>query len=128
MDAASRTSLVVLAVIASAATLHWLRDVLRAVPEPRVEHGSLLDIFTSVLEHEKHVSGAINQLYGLAAKESDFAAQAFLQWYVSEQVEEESTASDIVDMLRLAGDEGSVLLMVDRQLAERSSAGDADDA
>ncbi len=104
------------------------RLVLHAIPEPRVEHGSLLDVFTSVLEHEKQVSESINQLYGLAAKESDFAAQAFLQWYVSEQVEEESTANDIVEMLRLAGDESSVLLMVDRQLAERSSGGDADDS
>ena len=100
--------------------------VLKAIEAPQVEFKSLLDVFENVLAHEQKVSEAINQLYGLAVKEGDFAAQAFLQWFVSEQVEEEATAGEVVEMIRLAGDRGSAVLMVDRQLAGRDSSGDGD--
>lgn len=99
---------------------------LQAIEKPQGQFKSLLDVFETVLSHERKVSESINRLYGLAVKEGDFAAQAFLQWFVSEQVEEEATSTEIVEMIRLAGDRGSAILMVDRQLAGRDSDGDGD--
>ena len=96
------------------------RVLLQSVDEPSSDFKSLLDVFEKVLEHEQKISEMINNLYGMAVAKNDFAAQAFLQWFVSEQVEEESTASEIVENLRLAGDKGSALLMIDRQLGSRS--------
>jgi ferritin len=95
---------------------------LKAIARPPKKFDSLLDVFEQVLEHEKKVTAAIHKLYNLAVAEKDYASQTFLQWYVNEQVEEENSASEIISMLRLAGDSGPGLFMVDRQLAERSPA------
>jgi ferritin len=92
----------------------------KEIGAPTCSFDSLLAMFQNVLEHEQHVSLAINQLYGLAMAEQDFAAQAFLQWFVTEQVEEESTAGDVVENLRLAGTDSSMLLMIDQQLGTRT--------
>lgn len=97
--------------------------VFKAIEPPGAGFTSLLDVFEKVLEHERAVSVTVNSLYGLAAQEGDFAAQAFLQWFVAEQVEEEATAKEIVDNLRLAGEDGSTLLMIDRELGARQSGG-----
>jgi ferritin len=72
-----------------------------------------------VLEHEQMVTGLINQLYALAIKENDYAAQMELQWFVTEQVEEEKNAGDIVSQLEMIGDQSMALLMLDQQLATR---------
>lgn len=93
---------------------------LKAIPQPAGKFKSLLDVFEQVLAHEQKVTAAIGALYDLAAAEKDHASQAFLQWYVNEQVEEESSAGEIISMLRLAGDAGPALLMVDRRLSERA--------
>ncbi len=98
------------------------RVKLGAIAEPPAEFGSPLALFESVLEHEKEVTASIYRLCDLASAEKDHAAQALLQWYVNEQVEEENSAAEIVSMLRLAGDSGSALLMIDRQLAQRAAA------
>jgi ferritin len=98
---------------------------LRAIPEPVFEFKSLTAVFEHVLEHEQAVSSAISALYGKAAEEQDFAAQAFLQWFVTEQVEEENSAQAVLDMLRIGGDQGTALLLVDRHLAQRGAAGAA---
>ena len=92
----------------------------KEIAAPTCSFDSLLAMFQNVLEHEQSVSLAINKLYGLAMAEQDFAAQAFLQWFVTEQVEEESSASDIVESLRLAGADSSMLLMIDQQLGTRT--------
>jgi ferritin len=92
---------------------------LESLPEPEFEYRSLTDVFEHVLRHEQEVTAAINDLYSRAAQEKDWAAQAFLQWYVNEQVEEENAARDILDLLRVGGDQGAVLLMIDRQLGQR---------
>lgn len=101
------------------------RPELPAIGKPRAEFSSLLDVFEHVLAHEREVTGAINEVYALSVEERDFASQAFLQWFVSEQVEEESTASEIVENLRLAGDDGSMLLLIDQQLGARQPAAPA---
>ena len=93
---------------------------LKAIAQPASKFKSLLDVFEQVLAHEQKVTAAIHKLYELAVAEKDPASQAFLQWYVNEQVEEENSPAEIISMLQLAGDTGPALLMVDRHLAERS--------
>lgn len=92
---------------------------LQALPQPETEFTSLLDMFEQVKAHEAKVTSLINRLYELALKENDYAAQIMLQWFVSEQVEEEKHAAEIVDSLRLVGAQGASLFMVDRWLGER---------
>ncbi len=99
------------------------RAVVGAVASPPVAFDSPLQVFEQALEHERLVSEKISALYGLAAKEEDYATQAFLQAFVSEQVEEEAQASRIVDTLRMIGDDGPALLVLDRELGGRAPAG-----
>lgn len=95
------------------------RVQLRAIAQPPVQFQSPLDIFQQALAHEQEVTRKINHLYGRALEERDYAAQVFLQWFVSEQVEEEKTATQIVETLRAVGDDKIGLLMVDRELGGR---------
>ena len=96
------------------------RVSLKAIDQPPAEFGSLLQVFEQVLEHEQQVTRSIYNIYDLSLQQKDYAAQSLLQWYVNEQVEEENSAAEIVSMLKLAGDSGSALLFVDRQLAQRT--------
>lgn len=92
---------------------------LRALDQPPSEFESILGLFENALAHERKISGLINQLYDLAAREQDYASQAFLQWFLAEQVEEEKIASQVVERLRLAGDSGHALLLIDQELGQR---------
>ncbi len=96
------------------------RVVLKALGEPPLEFGSPLDAFRKALEHEKHITGRIHDLYELAQQEKDYPAQMELQWFVDEQVEEEENTGRVVDLLELAGDNKGALLMLDRELGKRS--------
>jgi ferritin len=78
-------------------------------------------VFEQVLAHEQEVSSLIEQLYRKATAEQDHATQIFLEWFISEQVEEEKTALQILETLRLAGDSNLGLLMVDRELGARTA-------
>ena len=78
-----------------------------------------LEVFELVLRHEQHVTACINELYALAVEERDYASQALLQWFVTEQLEEEESAREILDALRLAGESGTSLFLLDRELANR---------
>jgi ferritin len=95
------------------------RVTLQAIEQPPSDFKSPLDVFQHALEHERKVTEMINQLYALAMKESDYPAQVLLQWYVSEQVEEEKNANNIVEQLKMIGDNGSALLILDRELGAR---------
>jgi ferritin len=95
------------------------RVVLRAIEEPVVEFGSPLEVFERALEHEQRVTAMINDLYGLAARENDYASQTFLQWFVTEQVEEEKNTGDVVETLKMIGDKSEALFLLDRELARR---------
>jgi ferritin len=95
------------------------RVVLHAIDQPPVEFESALDVFEKTLEHEQLVTSLINKLYAQALDEDDYASQVFLQWFVSEQVEEEANATQIVDTLKMVGDKAQGLLMLDRSLAGR---------
>lgn len=94
--------------------------VLQAIEQPAAEFASLLDVFEKTLEHEQKVTGMIHNLYALALKEADYPSQILLQWFISEQVEEEKNASYIVETLKSTGDKGQALVMMDRELAKRS--------
>ncbi len=92
---------------------------LMAVDQPPTEFESPLDMFEKTLNHEKSVTKRINDLVNLAIEEKDHATQIFLQWFVTEQVEEEANDSDIISKLKLAGTEGNALLIIDKELATR---------
>jgi ferritin len=97
------------------------RVVLQAMEQPVVEFGSPLEVFERALEHERKVTAMINDLYGLALRENDYASQAFLQWFVTEQVEEEKNAGDVVETLKMIGDKSEALFLLDRELGQREN-------
>ncbi len=85
-----------------------------------VEYKSLLDVFKKSLAHEQKMSKNLNNLSDLAMKEKDHATYNLLQWYVTEQVEEEATVSEIIDHIKLVGDNGYGLYTIDKELGGRS--------
>lgn len=98
------------------------RVTLTAVDGPRTEWSSPLEVFEEAFRHELKISGLINRLVKLSNDESDFATHSFLQWFVNEQVEEEAAAKLIIDRLRLVGDNGVAMFMLDNELARRAPA------
>lgn len=94
---------------------------LTAVAGPAKKFSTPLKIFETALAHEKKISGMIHALYDLARKKGDYATENHLNWFVTEQVEEEDNAGRAVERLRLAGDSTAALLMLDRQFGERSA-------
>jgi len=92
---------------------------LMAIAQPMTEFKSPLDMFEKTLQHEKFVTKSINDLVDLAISEKDHATNIFLQWYVTEQIEEESNDHEIISKLKLVGEEGPALLMLDKELATR---------
>lgn len=99
---------------------------LEAIEKPPVEFGSPLDMFEKTLAHEQFVTKSINELVDLAAVQKDHATSIFLQWFVTEQIEEEGNDNDIIDKLKLAGETGSGLFMIDKELGSRIYTGGAD--
>lgn len=93
--------------------------VLQAIPQPPVDYASPLAIFQQVYEHEQKVTGLIQKIYETAVAEKDYASQIFLQWFISEQVEEEKNASSILDMLKKIGSSVGSLYQIDRNLGKR---------
>lgn len=97
------------------------RVTLEAIDKPQDTFDSPQQIFELSLEHEKFVTSRINALMDLAVEESDHATKAFLNWFVTEQVEEEDTMDSIVNKFKLMGGTGHGLLMLDSQLGQRSA-------
>ncbi|HEY1014216.1 MAG TPA: ferritin [Herpetosiphonaceae bacterium] len=97
------------------------RALLKAIPQPPTEFGSALEVFETALGHERKITALINQLYDLAVRERDYPTQSLLQWFVNEQVEEEKSATEVVEKLRLIGEQGAMLFMLDQQLAARQA-------
>jgi ferritin len=94
--------------------------VLQALDQPPSKFGKPAEIFAEVLKHEQFVTGRINLLYSIAVKDNDYASQNTLNWFVGEQVEEEKTAAQILDWLKLAGDATSALFQINNMLASRA--------
>lgn len=95
------------------------RAITTAIEAPPTEWDSPLAVFEHTYEHEQKVTGLINDLVNLAIAEKDHATTAFLQWFVTEQVEEEASADEIVHKLKLIGDQGAGLLLLDQELGRR---------
>lgn len=95
------------------------RVKLHAIDSPPGEWDSPLAVFEEVCAHEAKVTGYINDLVDLAITEKDHATNNMLQWFVGEQVEEESTAGEIRDKLKLIGNEGGGLFMMDKEFSAR---------
>lgn len=94
---------------------------LEAIAKPRIGFKSLLAMFELTLKHEQFITASIGKLMDLAVKEKDYATQILLQWYVTEQVEEEANDSEIIGMLKMAGSSTGALLMLDKQLGKRGA-------
>jgi ferritin len=97
------------------------RVILQQVEAPPTEWSSPLDVFEGAYKHEQKVTGLINDLVNLAVGERDHATNIFLQWFVTEQVEEEASADEVVQKLKLVGDDSSGLFMLDGEMGQRVS-------
>ena len=96
--------------------------LLAAIDAPQTEWDSPLAAFEAVYTHEQHVTSLINNLANIAADERDHATGIFLQWFITEQIEEESTASSIVEKLKMVGDHPQGIFMMDQELGKRPTA------
>jgi ferritin len=92
---------------------------LNAIDEPLSIFKDVMDMFQKTLKHEQFITKSINELVDLAIKEKDHATQIFLQWFVTEQIEEEGNDNDIIAKLKLTGDKGNGLFMIDKELGNR---------
>lgn len=92
-----------------------------AIDKAPVKFNSIQEIFELALAHEKKVTHWIYEIYDLAVKERDHATHVFLQWFITEQVEEEKNAQDNVDLIKLIGDDKSALLVLDQDFAKKAS-------
>jgi ferritin len=101
--------------------IHYLNDrggkaVLYNLEQPSGDYSSLLDLFKKVMVHEEFITQSINDLYGLTVNEKDYTTGNFLQWYITEQIEEESTFRNILDQISLVGDDKAGMFFIDKEL------------
>ena len=97
------------------------RAILAAIDAPPAQWDSPLAVFEDTLKHEQKVTGLINDLVDIAIEERDHATQIFLQWFVTEQIEEEESVGNVLEQLKLLGDAKQGLFMMDRELATRQA-------
>jgi ferritin len=102
--------------------------VLTQIEAPPTEWDSPMTVFEATLAHEQKVTGLINDLVEVALEERDHATNIFLQWFVSEQVEEEESVNGVLEQLKLMGDAQGGLFMIDRELAKRSPSGSSEES
>lgn len=103
------------------------RVYLKTIEAPDTDWKSNLAVAEQVAEHEAKVTSSINDLYELALKEKDYPAQTMLQWFITEQVEEEKNAAELVAKLRLIEERGTAVLMLDHRLSKRGDGGGEDE-
>ena len=96
------------------------RVLLKAIAAPKTEWTSNVEVFKEAAAHEAMITASIHALYETALQEKDYPAQVLLQWFISEQVEEEKNAADILADLGLIEERGTAVLMLDKQLGKRS--------
>jgi ferritin len=92
------------------------------IKKPKLAWKSLLEMFEATLKHEQFITKSLNGLMDLAVAGKDYATQSLLQWYITEQIEEEANDVDILSMLRMAGSSTGTQLMIDKQLGKRGGA------
>ena len=92
---------------------------LSKIETPKAVWKSPLEIFQETLEHEKYISTCVDNIVNLAIQEKDHATTQFFQWFVSEQVEEEANTINIVEKMKMVGDNKNGIFMLDRELGQR---------
>ncbi|MCS7182608.1 MAG: ferritin [Thermoanaerobaculum sp.] len=100
---------------------------LKALPQPQESWETPLAAFSAALAHEQHITGRIHALVELARQHKDYPSEVFLQWFVTEQVEEEAQLEPIIHRLKLAGDHPPALFILDRELAAREEEGEEEE-
>lgn len=95
---------------------------LKGLDDPKTEWKSPLDVYEDAFKHEQYITGKINELYEMAVAENDRATQVFLDWFVTEQVEEEASVDEYVQLLKMVGDKPQGVFMVNAQAGQRGSA------
>lgn len=95
---------------------------LKPIPAPPIDFGGVIQVFEKTLEHEKGITAKINALFELARNEKDYASEITLQWYVTEQVEEEANVGQVVDHLHAVGDQGGGIWYLDSRMGKRGQA------
>jgi ferritin len=95
------------------------RVVLGGIDPPPASFGSAVEVFEQILEHERRVTESIHQLYELALQERDYPTQTHLHWFITEQVEEEKTAEELLDKLKSIEGHMHLLFLLDRELGNR---------
>jgi ferritin len=98
---------------------HGNRVRLGAIEQPESDFGSMLDMYNLTLEHEHYITKSIYDLVDLAIAERDHATKIFLDWYVTEQVEEEKNDTEIIQKLKMIGDNSSAMYLFDKELGAR---------
>jgi ferritin len=98
------------------------RLALAAIAAPPSEFGGITQVFEQILEHEKSITGTINALFELSRAEKDHASEIALQWYVTEQIEEESNVGQILDQLKAVGEQGGGIWYLDSKMGKRGAA------
>ena len=94
---------------------------LKEIPKPPSTFKSPLDVLEQALAHEQAVTASINKLYEIASKAKDYPTELQLQWFITEQVEEEKTFGELVARVRMAGQDGAALIFLDRELGNRAA-------
>jgi len=107
--------------------VHYLNDrnghsKLLALDNPTQDYKSLLDVFEKVMIHEEFITASINDLYEVALNNKDYTTGSYLQWFITEQIEEESTMHGILDKMKLAGNEAGGLFHIDKELSALAAA------
>jgi ferritin len=92
---------------------------LKSIEAPPTEFGGVTQVFEKILAHEKQITGSINALFQLSREQKDYASEITLQWYVTEQVEEEANVGQILDQLRAVGEQGGGIWYLDSKLGKR---------
>jgi ferritin len=95
------------------------RVQLKPIAGPQTEWKTPYEVFNQVLEHEQLVTASIHKLYEVAVKDSDYASQVMLQWFINEQVEEEKSAAEIIEQLKRIDAHETAVLFLDHELGER---------
>jgi len=90
--------------------------LIHAIPQPKQDHGSVLEAAKAVLEQERYVSSKIHKLYAAAEQAGDYETKHFLHWFLDEQIEEEKTAKDFLEYVEAAGESPAALLMLDQKM------------
>jgi len=98
------------------------RALIKGFEDPKNDYSSLLEAFEDGLAHEKIVTQRINNLMSLALEDKDFATSNFLNWYIDEQVEEESSFTTVINKLKMVGDSAIGLYQLDKEMATRPAA------